>query len=135
MIARTQHLSHVAMSVPEGTLTDDYRNQLLEFYGELLGWREIEALRLADRLTIAVGRNCYVNLRERADGIGARDYEHFGITVRSAEEFDLLWDELRAKHPEVALEGEPQSVGGVRTFRMRYLLPVGGRDPVLPASP
>ena len=33
-------LSHVAMSVPAGTLTDDYRTELLEFYGRLFGWRE-----------------------------------------------------------------------------------------------
>ena len=38
-------LTHVAMSVPEGTLTDAYRERLLEFYGRILGWREMEALR------------------------------------------------------------------------------------------
>ena len=32
-MAMSSGLSHVAMSVPEGTLTDEYRAQLLEFYG------------------------------------------------------------------------------------------------------
>ena len=49
-------LNHVAMSVAEGTLTDDFRNDLLEFYGGLFAWTEIESLRLPDRLTISVGR-------------------------------------------------------------------------------
>ena len=35
-------LSHIAMSVSRGTLTDEYRAELLRFYGELLGWREID---------------------------------------------------------------------------------------------
>src|ERR1700674_4226348 len=39
-------LNHVAMSVPSGTLTDNYRSELLEFYGGLFGWREMEAFRL-----------------------------------------------------------------------------------------
>src|SRR5918994_4983767 len=47
--------SHVTMNVPEGTLTEEYRARLLEFYGRMLGWREMESLRLPDRLTVAVG--------------------------------------------------------------------------------
>lgn len=42
---RSAGLSHVAMSVPEGTLTEAYRARLLNFYGRVLGWREMEALR------------------------------------------------------------------------------------------
>jgi hypothetical protein len=34
------HLSHVAMSVPEGTLTDEFRAELLGFYGRILGWTD-----------------------------------------------------------------------------------------------
>ena len=41
---RSSALSHVAMSVPEGTLTEEYRAQLLEFYGRMLGWREMESV-------------------------------------------------------------------------------------------
>lgn len=43
-------LSHIAMSVPAGTLTDEYRTELLDFYGRHFGWREVESLRLPDRL-------------------------------------------------------------------------------------
>ncbi len=62
-------LSHVAMSVPEGTITDAYRARLLEFYGRVLGWREMESLRLPDRLTVAVGPSSYINIRERPDSM------------------------------------------------------------------
>jgi len=46
-------LNHVAMSVPSGTLTDGFRAELLELYGRLFDWSEIESLRLPDRLTIS----------------------------------------------------------------------------------
>ena len=50
---KQQVLSHVAMSVPAGTLTDDFRARVLDFYGRVFGWQEMESLRLPDRLTIA----------------------------------------------------------------------------------
>jgi hypothetical protein len=40
-------LSHVAMTVPPGTLTPAYRSELLDFYGSLFGWREMEAFSVA----------------------------------------------------------------------------------------
>ena len=43
MAVRTT-LNHVAMSVASGTLTDEWRAELLEFYGALFGWREIESI-------------------------------------------------------------------------------------------
>ena len=52
---RSSGLSHVAMSVPIGTLTEEFRTTVKDFYGELFDWREIESLRLPDRLTFAVG--------------------------------------------------------------------------------
>src|SRR5215204_4344274 len=97
-------LSHVAMSVPVGTLTDEYRARLLEFYGRMLGWREMESLRLPDRLTVAVGSSSYISIRERPDSMVSHGYEHFGILVRSAEEFQRLWADLANEQVDVQLE-------------------------------
>lgn len=65
-MAASSGLTHVAMSVPEGMLTDDYRAKVLQFYGRVLGWREMESLRLPDRLTVGVGPTSYINLREQS---------------------------------------------------------------------
>src|SRR5512133_1009578 len=97
-------LTHVAMSVPEGTLTDAYRTQLLEFYGRILNWREMEALRRPDRLTIAVGSSTYINVRERSDSMVTHGYEHFGVLVPSAEHLQRLWADLANEHEDVELE-------------------------------
>ena len=122
-MARSRTISHVAMSVPEGTLTDDYRGRVLDFYGEILGWRELVSFRLPDRLTIGVGPGCYVNVREQP-GASARDpYQHFGVCVRSEQELRDLWDDLDSGHPDVELQPISDSGSGQLTFRFQHLLP------------
>ena len=121
---RSLGLSHVAMSVPEGTLTDEYRGRLVDFYGRMLGWREMEFLRRSDRLTVAVGRSSYINIREQSDSMVSHGYEHFGVLVSSAEEFQQLWADLT--NEQVDLQDEPLSTNddGEGSFRFRYLLPM-----------
>jgi hypothetical protein len=120
----TSPLTHVAMSVPEGTLTDQYREELLDFYGGLLGWREIQPLRLPDRLTLSVGGSCYLNLRERSDVMVCHGYEHFGIVVDSNEDLARLWARLDGESRAVNLEPLTWSDGGFGSFRFRYMLPM-----------
>ena len=117
-------LNHVAMSVAPGTLTDGYRADLLEFYGSVFGWREIESLRLPDRLTISVGRHNYVNVRERPDPMVCSGYEHFGIVVESAEQAERLWTLLDNDRRDLHLEQLAAGDDGFRSFRFRYLLPL-----------
>ena len=117
-------LTHVAMSVPAGTLTDAYRRRLLEFYGRVLEWREMEALRRRDRLTVAVGSSSYINIRERSDSMVTHGYEHFGVLVRSAEELQQLWADLANEQEGVELEPLSPNARGEGSFRFRYLLPM-----------
>lgn len=123
-MSRSVGLSHVAMSVPEGTLTDEYRARLLDFYGRMLGWREMESLRRQDRLTVGVGSSSYINLRERPDCMVSSGYEHFGILVRSAEEFRELWADLANEQVDLQLEPLSTNHDGEGSFRFRYLLPM-----------
>jgi hypothetical protein len=89
-------ISHVAMSVLVGTLADEFRAELLRFYGGFFGWSELESLRRADRLTIAVGGGDYVNVRERARSAEYSGYEHFGLRLPSAEAVEAAWAALAA---------------------------------------
>ena len=122
-MAEPTGLNHVAMSVPSGTLSDGYHAELLEFYGGLFGWREIESLRLPDRLTIAVGPHNYINVRERPDPMVCSGYEHFGIVVESPEAAERLWKQLD-RNRDVQLEPLESGDDGYRSFRVRYLLPL-----------
>lgn len=123
-MAFPEGLSHVAMSVPDGTLTDSYRGAVLEFYGRLFGWREIESLRLPDRLTLALNGHGYLNVRERPDPMLCSGYDHFGIVVESAEDAERVWSVLAAESQDVNLEPLDKRDDGFRSFRFRYLLPL-----------
>lgn len=112
------------MTVPIGTLTEAYRSELLDFYGGLLGWREMEAFRLPDRLVVSVGRHSYVNIRERADPMTCSGYEHFGLVVSSAEKAERIWQSLDADSRDTNLEPMERGDDGFRSFRFRYLLPL-----------
>jgi hypothetical protein len=123
-MALSSGLSHVAMSVPEGTLTEGYRTRLLEFYGRTLGWSEMESLRLPDRLTVAVGRTCYINIRERPESMVTHGYEHFGVVVPSAEALQQLWDDLANEDGDIELEPFSVTDKGEGSFRFRHFLPM-----------
>jgi hypothetical protein len=122
---KQQVLSHVAMSVPAGTLTDEFRARVLDFYGRVFGWQEMESLRLPDRLTIAVGAS-YINVRERADAPAYTGYEHFGVSFPTAQELKAVWERAHADDGDVDVTLEPisESADGFATFRLRYLLPL-----------
>lgn len=117
-------LSHVAMSVPAGTLTDKFRTRLLEFYGRILGWSEMESLHRPDRLTVAVGGSSYINIREQPESMVSHGYEHFGVLVGSAHDLRTLWNDLANDEQDVHLEPLVPSGSGEGSFRFRFLLPM-----------
>ena len=117
-------LNHVAMSVPRGALDEAQRARLRDFYGEHLGWKEIELLQRPDRLTFAVGGNTYVNIRERDETMVCHGYEHLGLNMASADDVETLWNDLgRDERVEDVTELE-RGDDGYRVFRFRYLLPL-----------
>ena len=124
-------LNHVAMSVASGTLTDEWRAELLEFYGTLFGWREIESLRLPDRLTILVGERTYVNIRELAEPMICSGYEHFGVVVASGDEVEEIWNRLD-ESPDVDLGPLASDDAGFRSLRFRFMLPLAVEVQFLP---
>jgi hypothetical protein len=123
-VARSRGLSEIAMSVPPGTLTDGFCAAVLGFYGPLLEWVEVEALRAPDQFTLHVGKRCFLNLRERTDPMTYHGYEHVGMLVESAEIAEALWKQLDCDALDIELEPMERSPGGARTFRFHHLLPM-----------
>ena len=111
------------MSVPPGTLTEEWRTQVLDFYGELFGWTEMDKLRLPDRLTIAVGSS-YINVRARDDAPAYSGYEHFGVLFSSADEVRAIWERASKLDVDLTLEPLNDTGDGYVSFRLRYLLPL-----------
>lgn len=131
---KSRGLSHIAMSVPTGTLTDRFRDEVLAFYGEHFGWSEIESLRLPDRLTMAIGAGNYVNVRERAEPMVCEGYEHFGLLLRSPEDVEEAWTALDGDRRDVHVEPLDRGEDGYRNFRFRYLLPLTVEVQFFPSS-
>jgi hypothetical protein len=127
-------LSHIAMSVPAGTLTDKYRAELLDFYGRHFRWREIESLRLEDRLTLSVGGRTYVNIRERSESATYHGYEHFGLLVESPEDADRIWASLASDDRDLHLGPLARGDEGYRSFRFRYLMPLAVEVQFIPPA-
>ncbi len=71
-----------------------------------------------------VGPTSYINIREQPDSMVSHGYEHFGVLVRSAEEFRRLWADLADEHVDVHLEPLSTNDRGEGSFRFRYLLPL-----------
>jgi len=117
-------LNHVALSFPAGTLSDEFRGQVRTFYGELLGWTEIDDLKLPDRMTMATGGGTYVNLRERDDAMVCHGYEHLGVTVRSAADAEAIYAALDASDSDLELGDMNRGDDGFRSFRFRHLFPM-----------
>ena len=115
-------LSHVAMSVPVGGLSSDRRAAITDFYERHLGWREMKAQALPDRLTMFIGRESYLNIRERAEPMVCSGYEHFGVLVSSRRRVEDLWGALSAE--QIALEPVDVQANGSCLFRFRHLLPL-----------
>ena len=108
------------MSVPVGSLTAERRAEILTFYGDAFGWREMDGVSNDERLSMWIGPATYINVRERADHAELR-YEHFGVLVESADAVHELWARVR----ELGADPEPlQPEGGVAMFKFQHLLPM-----------
>jgi len=118
----TTGVSHMAFSLAPGTLTPEWREAFLAFYGRF-GWSEIENSPRPDRFTVAIGGGAYLNLREKAEPMTCTGYEHFGMFVESTERVEELYAALRSRD-DIELEDMVANEGGIRSFRFRYLLPV-----------
>lgn len=118
----TKGLSHIAVSVPDGTLTSEWRSAFFDFYGGIFGWVEIKKVARPDRLTVAIGGSCYLSIRERQEPMACTEFEHFGLVVESADDVEHLWSQVKMACS--AVEDIKSRPGGTETFKFHYLLPL-----------
>jgi hypothetical protein len=142
-------LSHCAITIPRGTLTSEYRADLVEFYGEVFGFgvSPVEAQPSTQRagrnmvtLVLDEGYEHFLVLLESDMPIDVRDVEHFGIEVTSSDELDRLYgrcvefqrrdprlwlSSLPARTPQPQPEYDNWTQRGIdrRAFNLRYRLP------------
>jgi hypothetical protein len=115
-------LSHIAVSLPDGTLTPDWRSAFFDFYGGIFGWTEIENGARSDRFTVAIGGSCYLNIRERQEPMACTEYEHFGLVVESTDDVERLWAQVNAVCTDV--DDIRHRPGGTQAFKFLHMLPL-----------
>ena len=124
-------LSHVELTVPSGTLTDEFCADLEQLMVGVLGLR-VERAGSTRRYRLPTGQA--ITLNEGESPLQAGGDDHVGIEVE-ASELDRLLEgclDLAGRDDRVAFlhveDGQPTSIGAgegrFRTFFVHYLLPV-----------
>jgi hypothetical protein len=125
------HLNHMELSLPRGTLTKEYREELDAFYGVVFGWTGLD--------TEVAGQDChllmpnpdqFVLVTESDTPIASPGYDHLGLLQSSRDEVDRLLQECQ-HHAELddrvkIIPREDLVYPGltVHSFYLRHLLPI-----------
>ena len=96
---QTQSFNHVALSMRPAELSPESRKEICDFYGEVFGWTELEAMTKDNELLVlgAQSPEQFVYLLASDKPMQAGTEEHFGLSVRSMSEFDDLCAKAKAR--------------------------------------
>ena len=123
--------NHMELTVPRGTLTVEFREEVDAFYGSVFGWNGLD--------TEVVGQLChllmpdpdqFILLAESDKPISSPGYDHLGLLQESRDEVDRLLEECERyadKDDRVRIiRYEDLVYPGltVHAFYVKYLLPV-----------
>src|SRR5437868_1426992 len=96
---KTQSFNHVALSMRPEDLSPENRKEICDFYGEVFGWTELEAMTEDNKLLVlsAQSPEQFVYLLASAEPMRAGTEEHFGLSVPTMSEFDELCTRAKAR--------------------------------------
>ncbi len=125
--------NHMEMTFAPGTLTQEFRDDVDAFYGELFGWKCIDTEILgqsAHLLMLDDRASQFILLAESPKPMAAPGYDHLGLLQESREEVDSLLEKIRAARDaddRIQLKEYPDLETGpttVHAFYVRHLLPI-----------
>ena len=146
---RSPRFNHVAMSLPADLLGEDGRRDIVRFYDEVFGWKELPT-ETVDRKKLVLSAYTYeqfVFLIADDPPMVAPRLDHFGMSVETEQELDDML--ARAKTFQVRddrvdiVDREVTDHGmlAITSFYVRYLLPMmvevqwwDFKEPAKPAS-
>ena len=123
--------NHMELTLPRGTLTREFRDEVDAFYSAVLGWTALD--------TEVVGQDChllmldpdqFILLAESDAPMSSPGYDHLGLLQSSREEVDRLLDECKRyaeKDDRVKIKRYDDLVYPgtvVHAFYVKYLLPI-----------
>jgi hypothetical protein len=129
---RTPRFNHVAMSLPADLLGEEGRRDIIRFYDEVFGWKELPT-ETVDRKKLVLSAYTYeqfVFLIADDPPMTAPRLDHFGMSVATEEELDDMLARARAFQVRddrvdiVDKELTDHGMLAITSFYVRYLLPL-----------
>ena len=129
---RTPRFNHVAMSLPADLLGEEGRRDIVRFYDEVFGWKELPT-ETVDRKKLVLSAYTYeqfVFLIADDPPMSAPRLDHFGMSVGTEQELDDMLDRAKAFQARddrvdiVDKEVTDHGMLAITSFYVRYLLPM-----------
>jgi len=129
---RTPRFNHVAMSVPSELLGEDGRRDLVHFYEEVFGWKELPTETVDGKKLVlsAYTYEQFVFLIADDPPMACPRLDHFGMSVETEQELDDMLARaktFRTRDDRVDIvdrEVTDHGVLAITSFYVRYLLPM-----------
>ncbi len=129
---RTPRFNHVAMSVPGELLGEDGRRDLVRFYDDVFGWKELPTETVDGKKLVlsAYTYEQFVFLIADDPPMACPRLDHFGLSVDTEEELDDMLARAKAfrTHDDrvdiVDREVTDHGMLAITSFYVRYLLPM-----------
>lgn len=129
---RMPRFNHVAMSLPAELLGEEGRRDIVRFYDEVFGWKELPT-ETVDRKKLVLSAYTYeqfVFLIADDPPMSAPRLDHFGMSVETEQELDDMLARAKAFHARddrvdiVDKELTDHGMLAITSFYVRYLLPM-----------
>jgi hypothetical protein len=129
---RTPRFNHVAMSVPGELLGEEGRRDLVRFYDEVFGWKELPTETVDGKKLVlsAYTYEQFVFLIADDPPMSCPRLDHFGMSVDTEQELDDMLARARAFKERddrvdiVDREVTDHGMLAITSFYVRYLLPM-----------
>ena len=129
---RTPRFNHVAMSVPTALLGEDGRRDLVHFYHEVFGWKELPTETVDGKKLVlsAYTYEQFVFLIADDPPMECPRLDHFGMSVDTEQELDDMLARAKAFQARdervdiVDREVTDHGMLAITSFYVRYLLPM-----------
>ena len=123
--------NHMELSFAKGTLTQQFRDEVDAFYGDVLGWRTLD--------TEVINQSChlllpdegqFILLAEAKEPLSSPGYDHLGLLMDTREEVDAILEECQRfaeKDDRMRIKVYEDLVSPTVTthaFYVKYLLPI-----------
>jgi hypothetical protein len=129
---RSPRFNHVAMSMPSELLSAESRAEIVKFYDEVFGWKEIPQMTEDDRRLVL---SCYtyeqfVFLIAEDDPMRCPRLDHFGISVATEAELDEMLARAKAfqAHDDrvdiIDKKVDDYEMLAITSIYVRYVLPM-----------